>query len=89
MLGAAQVELSRADALEFLRCDTGEYDVIFVDPPFGAGYESALLASLPSRLAADGRVYYESGARAQWPAGWEVEKEGRAGQVVFQLLKRT
>jgi hypothetical protein len=34
-------------------------------------------------------VYYESRARAEWPAGWDVRKEGRAGQVVFQLGKWT
>ena len=87
-LGARQVELARADALEFLRGDRGQYDVIFLDPPFSADYWSRLLPLLPPRLAPDAWVYYESRARAEWPAGWDVRKEGRAGQVIFQLVKR-
>ena len=88
-LGALQVELARGDALEFVRRDAGEYDVIFLDPPFDAGCGSELLAILPSRLAPDGWVYHESRAAMQWPEGWKVLKEGRAGQVLYQLVKRT
>ncbi|HZN27102.1 MAG TPA: 16S rRNA (guanine(966)-N(2))-methyltransferase RsmD [Burkholderiales bacterium] len=88
-LEADQVELARADALEFLRRDRTEYDVIFLDPPFGAGYGDRLLPLLPPRIAPQGRIYYESGGRMEWPPGWAVQKEGRAGQVVFQLVKRT
>ena len=87
-LGALQVELVRADALEFVRGDRGQYDVIFLDPPFSAGYWSRLLPLLPPRLACDAWLYYESGERPDWPAGWDVRKEGRAGQVVFQLVKK-
>jgi 16S rRNA (guanine966-N2)-methyltransferase len=89
MLGADQVELARDDALEFVRRDRGEYDVIFLDPPFRSGYGERLLPLLPPRMAPHGSVYYESGETMQWPLGWSVAKEGRAGQVVYQLLKRT
>ncbi|MEN3354169.1 MAG: rRNA (guanine966-N2)-methyltransferase [Betaproteobacteria bacterium] len=88
-LGARQVELVRGDALEFLRGDRRQYDVIFLDPPFSVDYRARLLALLPPHMARDASLYYESGARAEWPAGWEIRKEGRAGQVVFQLVKRT
>jgi len=88
-LEAHQVELVRGDALEFVRRDKREYDVIFLDPPFAADHRETLLQWLPARMAPGGRVYYESGERAQWPAGWNVEKQGRAGQVVFQLVERT
>ena len=88
-LGAAQVELARGDALEFVRRDPAEYDVIFLDPPFRAGYGERLLPLLPPRMAPQGRVYYESAETMQWPSEWSVEKEGRAGQVVYQLVKRT
>jgi 16S rRNA (guanine966-N2)-methyltransferase len=89
LLGATQVELARGDALEFVRRDRCEYDVIFLDPPFGAGYADRLLPLLPPRMASQGWLYYESGERMDWPADWAVEKEGRAGQVFFQLVKRT
>jgi 16S rRNA G966 N2-methylase RsmD len=89
-LQATQVELARGDALEFLRRDRAEYDVIFLDPPFRAGYGERLIPLLPPRMAPQAWVYYESGETMQWPLGmWSVEKQGRAGQVVYQLVKRT
>ena len=91
-LGARQVELVRADALEFVRgarAASGQYDVIFADPPFSADYWPRLIPLLPSRMAPDARVYCESSARLEWPADWEVVKESRAGQVIFQLVKWT
>jgi 16S rRNA (guanine966-N2)-methyltransferase len=88
-LGAHRVELARGDALEFVRRDTSEYDVIFLDPPFESGCGSELIAMLPPRLAEGGLVYHESGGHMIWPEGWEVAKQGRAGQVLYQLVKRT
>ena len=88
LLQAAQVELVRADALEFVRTGRAQYDVIFLDPPFSSSYGARLPALLERCVAPGGRVYYESGARTTWPDGWQVLREGRAGQVVFQLLIR-
>ena len=84
-----QVEVVRRDALEFLRGEAGQYDVIFLDPPFAQGYWARLVPLLASRMKPDAWVYYEADEAPQWPAGWEVCKHGRAGQVVFQLVKRT
>lgn len=89
-LEAAQVELVRTDALEFLRSARAagrQYDVIFADPPFTADYWPRLVPLLPRCMAPDARVYCESGAPVEWPADWEVVKSGRAGQVTFQLVK--
>ena len=88
-LNAAAVELARADALEFMRRDRNRYDIIFLDPPFAAGYWPRLLPLLPQHMAPAAVVYCESAAAPELPAGWEVWKRGRAGRVTFQLLKRT
>ena len=87
-LQAVQVELVRADAIEFVQADRRQYDVIFLDPPFSASFGERLLPLLPGRLAHEGQVYYESAALLEWPSGWRVLKEGRAGQVRFQLVQR-
>jgi 16S rRNA (guanine(966)-N(2))-methyltransferase RsmD len=87
-LGALQVQVVRADALQYLRDGRGVYDVVFLDPPFAEDVWAALLDALPPWLAPDARVYCESGDALTAPAGWEVFKQGRAGQVHFQLLKR-
>jgi 16S rRNA (guanine966-N2)-methyltransferase len=89
-LEAVRVELARADALEFARGrGRGQYDVIFLDPPFTADYWPRLLPLLPSLMRPDARVYCESAAPVDLGEGWEVVKHGRAGHVSFQLGRRT
>jgi len=87
-LDADAVELKRADALEFLRADADLYDVVFLDPPFNADYLPRLWALLPRHLAPGALVYCESALRPAAPGGWETWKQGRAGRVSYQLLKR-
>jgi 16S rRNA (guanine(966)-N(2))-methyltransferase RsmD len=87
-LEAHSVELTRADALEFLGADDGVYDVVFLDPPFAAGYWPRVASLLPPRLAPEGMVYYESDKPPGALPGWQVWKHGRAGQVSYQLLRR-
>ena len=87
-LNAAAVELTRADALEFLRADDGVYDVVFVDPPYRSDLWPRVAPLLPLHLAPGALVYNESAGRAGALPGWEVWRQGRAGQVAYQLLKR-
>jgi len=89
VLAAAQVEVVRADALEFMRSARAQFDVIFLDPPFADAPWSALFERLPTRLAAEGVAYCESGARLEIPEGWALYRQGHAGQVNYALLKRT
>ncbi len=88
-LAAASVELKRADALEFLRSDAGVYDVVFLDPPFKADYWPRLAPLLLARLAPGALVYHESATPPDLPPGWEILRQGQAGQVGYRLLKRT
>jgi 16S rRNA (guanine(966)-N(2))-methyltransferase RsmD len=88
-LGAAQVEVFMADALEFIKHDRAAYDVVFLDPPFTAGAWAAALVLLPPRLAVHAVVYCESAGQLELPAGWQAVKQGKAGQVSYQLLRQT
>jgi len=87
-LQAAAVELKRADALEFLRDGVDVYDVVFLDPPFRAELWPRLAPLLPRLLAPEAMVYYESAVRPALAPDWVVHRQGQAGQVRFQLLKR-
>ena len=86
-LAAQAVETKQADALEFLRADDGVYDVVFLDPPYNAGYWPRLARMLPPRLAPGALVYYESATPPELPPGWQAHRQDRAGQVSYQLLK--
>ena len=87
VLGASQVELARADALEFLRSDRAQYDIVFLDPPFRMDPWRCMLSFLPPRLHDGALVYCETGGAVTPAAGWEVWRKARAGQVTYQLLK--
>jgi 16S rRNA (guanine966-N2)-methyltransferase len=86
-LGCANVALHCADGLEFIQRESGLYEIVFLDPPFNAGYLPRLLPLLAKRLAADGVVYVESGEVFEPGAGWQAIKRARAGAVHYQLLK--
>lgn len=95
-LNASQVTIVRADAVDFLRGAQGTqgvYDVVFLDPPFTSSASAAgtlwetLFEWLPGRLAPHAVVYRESGSNNPAPPGWDIHKQGRAGQVHYQLLK--
>jgi 16S rRNA (guanine966-N2)-methyltransferase len=88
-LGATNLEVVDADALQFLRSDGRAFDIVFVDPPYGAGLLPGLLERLPAHLAEDGVVYVESGEALALPPGWEARRSGRAGAVHYQLLAPT
>lgn len=86
-LGAAQVELVRADALAFLQSDARRYDVVFLDPPYHLDLLPGLLPLLPSRLEGGSRVYLESDRLPELPKGCEVMRQSRAGRVYGLLIK--
>jgi 16S rRNA (guanine966-N2)-methyltransferase len=87
MLGADQVSVVKADALEFLAHDQSVFDLVFVDPPFVDGPPVAIMKSLSKRLTIGAMVYYEGGQKYEAPPGWRLQKHGRAGLVHFHLLQ--
>ena len=88
-LDCANIALRCEDGLEFARRENRRYDVIFLDPPFQAGYLPKVLPLLAGRLAEEGLVYVESGEPFQADAAWHTVKSGRAGKVYYQLIKKT
>ncbi|MDT8409782.1 MAG: 16S rRNA (guanine(966)-N(2))-methyltransferase RsmD [Wenzhouxiangellaceae bacterium] len=68
--GGDTLRIVLADALGWLEQAGGPFDLVFVDPPFGAGLYTATLERLagPGLLADDALVYVESAAQS--PAPW-------------------
>jgi 16S rRNA (guanine966-N2)-methyltransferase len=87
LLGAAQVELVQDDAFGYLRRATGQFDVVFLDPPFGQNALPGALERLAGRLAPAARVYVES-ERPVEDEAWRELKRARAWHVSYQLLER-
>jgi len=90
-LGTDAAELVTADAVAWIATAQGRrYDIVFIDPPFGAGTAGRCLGLLAasSLLAPGARVYVECGAgeaAPELPAGWLLHREKCAGQVAYRL----
>jgi len=91
-LGAQdQIAVVQADALQWLRQPAGALaDIVFIDPPFADGLWEAVIAGLPSHLAADAWLYVESPAdqAPKLPAPWLLHREGGRREVRFALYRR-
>lgn len=90
-LGAAQVEIRAGDALAVAgTLEAGSFDVVFLDPPFGAGLLAPALAAVRPLLARGGLIYAEADApltdEALRPLGLRIVRGRRAGRVCFHLL---
>ena len=83
----ARLRVIQADALEFLRAGQGQYDVVFLDPPYDSDLLAPALQALPVHIAPDARIYAETAAPYQWERPWDVLKAGRAGAVHYYLLR--
>lgn len=87
-LGARNAEIVHADALHYLPRETRCFNVIFLDPPFHKDVLTLLFPFLEARLAPGGVVYVESEKPLQPGPGWQVRRDGRAGNVFYALLVR-
>lgn len=90
-----QARVETLEAARFLdRAPTGQFDLVFVDPPFA----DQLMQGICERLEASGVlnspawIYLERDSSQPWPelpTGWILHREGRAGQAAFRLVRRT
>jgi 16S rRNA (guanine966-N2)-methyltransferase len=92
-LQCEQATVHTRDALELLRGPTPEkpFDVVFLDPPFRRGMIAPLCALLAKGgwLAPASHVYLECEQELTpvLPAGWQLLRSKRAGQVGYHLAR--
>lgn len=93
VLGAPLAQVFEADALRWLAGPARAHDLVFLDPPYGAGLLTAAAERLEEGWLADqALVYVEHAVReplADLPRTWNVVKSGRAGEVGYHLCSRT
>jgi len=89
LLNGKNIDLRFEDAFEYLRRSEQQFDVVFLDPPFGQNALATALERLPARLAPGARVYVEAPEPVELPAPWRELRAARAGQVSYQLLERS
>ena len=91
-LKAHTLQVEQADALAWMaRCAAQRFDLVLLDPPFGAGLQPAALAAAAPLVGPGGSLYLESPAvlmAAEVPAGFALWRAARAGLVHYHLLRR-
>ena len=87
-LQAARVQLVRGDALKFARSAGPSHDVVFLDPPYRAGWVEQMAPLLPGLLTEDGVVYVEAEHEIENIERLTRVKQGRAGQVYYSLFAK-
>ena len=90
LLGAKNLQLHCADALEFATAAVADvaarFDIVFLDPPFRSSLLAQTLPRVAPLLRPRARVYVEGAAAFAPAAGWSVLRHGRAGQVHYTLV---
>ena len=88
---ADRAALHRAEAAEFVsRAGRRQYDLIFLDPPYGGVIlENALLQiETFDILSTDGIIICESAVGDRFAHGFEVVRERRYGATMITVLRR-
>ncbi len=93
LLRLEQTQVEQADAMVWLGRQSQPFDIVFLDPPFADNLLQDACRRLDEGawLTANSLVYLEMDAALEGlelPAGWEVLKEKKAGQVKFMLCSR-
>ena len=89
-LKAEGLVVRTADALAWLQQPGGaRYDLVFLDPPFGAGLWETAAARLGPWLAPRAWVYVECPLRERpvLPPEWELHREGSTREVRYTLFR--
>ena len=85
--------VSQSPASRFVESSGGEYDVVFLDPPFGDDLWDRVMTALEThhRLSPSAWIYVESPENhaISAPSNWQTHREGHAGAVRFALYRRT
>ncbi|NCT67962.1 MAG: 16S rRNA (guanine(966)-N(2))-methyltransferase RsmD [Rhodanobacteraceae bacterium] len=91
-LKVAGARVVEADAAAFLAGPAEPFDLVFLDPPFGANLWAATAQKLEQGgwLRAGAFVYVEAPVEAGFalPPGWAPHRESRAGAVRYALYRR-
>jgi 16S rRNA (guanine966-N2)-methyltransferase len=87
-LQATAIAVHRANALNWMTASADRFDLIFLDPPFADDVFDRALAAAVRLLTDDGLIYVEAPREIAPPAGFTAWRQGRAGTVHYQLLRR-
>ena len=86
-LDATDARLERSEALSWLRRNSTQFDLVFLDPPFNQGLveKSCELLLELNGLKPQALIYVEAEQELRLPTSLIIKKQDSAGQVKFLL----
>ncbi len=88
-LKAEALRIDCADALAWMaRCEAARFELVLLDPPFGADLFDAALKAASRLVVPEGLVYIEADRELTAPEGLEPWRSARAGAVHYRLFRR-
>ena len=84
----AQLEIVRADALQYASSARGPFDLVFLDPPYQKGWLDKLVPYLPQLLKPEGWLYAEAEYEIEALGLWKTVRRGKAGEVHYHLMRQ-
>lgn len=88
-LGLPQVETVCSDGLLYLENQPGQFDVVFLDPPFAWQKWEILFNLLKKHLKNKAMIYIEAAELPPKPDWLGVYRSGQSGMSRFELLQYT
>lgn len=93
-LAADNAQVITQDARQYLNGASSPFDIVFLDPPYDSGelLDCCNLLEQRQLLKQDANIYLEHRGdlvAAGLPANWSITREKQAGQVCYQLAKRS
>lgn len=86
-LQAKQIRIHVGDAMHVLQRSQMRYDLVFIDPPFGANHLDKVWPHLDQVLLDDGLIYVESEAAITLPPQFELLRSGKTAHAHFLLAQ--
>jgi 16S rRNA (guanine966-N2)-methyltransferase len=88
-LKATGLRVQRGDGMAVLRGAQARYELVLLDPPFGAGLAATALMAAARAVVPGGWVYLEAGEPppVDPPAGLALYRNARAGAVHYALFQ--
>ena len=88
-LKAETLRIDCTDALNWMaRCAPGRFELVLLDPPFGADLFDPALQAAARVVVPDGLIYLEADREITPPAGLEAWRSAKAGTVHYGLFRR-
>jgi 16S rRNA (guanine966-N2)-methyltransferase len=94
LLCADVIEILQQEAGNYLSGLSGQFDLVFLDPPFKQSTlleKSIQMLTESASLKGGARIYLEMPVKAPdplIPKCWTVEKQKKAGQVAYRLYRK-